>query len=380
MRAIKPEMPNKTRMSNALDIIASNMGMSADSKMDPNETRIANALASIAANLEGKSSKVQSLTETGLACGTVIEAVGIPVYVDDVTEYADFGITETGWYVFARISAPGGMRVTEDTDIEGAAGCVASAGANHIDVAVRFDVAAVSQTVVIDWGGYTETFVFKATDLAVRNLDYRTTYYMYDAEPYATWEYAFTADTAFAADKYYYTKNEAGEYALAEVTAADPVPAYYTLEEETYTQVSGTFEDGVTYYTKSEDTYTEAAVTVGDPIPAYYNHSKVTFDGLARNVSYKLDTPIDCPIEYILPDIEDDTHGAWFELRAEYTGSFSSTLTVPEGVKVATEHTQAETKGINMVHLDYTSTGNVKIWRFLNTHASIPAETTAETT
>lgn len=373
MRSIKPEMPNKTRISNALDILASNMGMSADSKMDPNETRIANALASIAANLEGKSSKVQSLTDTGLACGTVIEAVGIPVYVDDVTEYADFGITETGWYVFARISAPGGMRVTGDTDIEGAAGCVASAGADHIDVAVLFDVAAVSQTVVIDWGGYTESFVFKATDLAVRNLDYRVTFYVYDVDEFATWEYTFATDATFDATKFYWVQQEDGTYAAATVTAGEAIPAYYTSDDgTTYTQVAGTFEAGVTYYTKSEDTYTEATVTVGDPIPAYYVHSKVTFEGMTRNITYRCRTIIDCPVVFNLPVIEDETHGAWFEIRFQHSGSFSSTLNVPEGVKVATEHTQPEAEGINVVDLHYTVINDLKIWRFLNTHSSIP--------
>ena len=45
---------------------------------------------------------------------------------------------------------------------------------------------------------------------------------------------------------------------------------------------------------------------------------------------------------------------------------------MPEGVKIATEHTQAETAGMNMVDLHYMSIDGIKIWRFMNTHSSIP--------
>ena len=49
------------------------------------------------------------------------------------------------------------------------------------------------------------------------------------------------------------------------------------------------------------------------------------------------------------------------------------TLTPPSAdVKIATEHTQKETKGLNMIDLHYTSVNGVKLWRFLNTHSSIP--------
>ena len=82
---------------------------------------------------------------------------------------------------------------------------------------------------------------------------------------------------------------------------------------------------------------------------------------------------MDCPSEIVLPAIEDDGTGAWFEMRFRHTGSFSSTLLPQdETVKVATEHTQAETAGMNMVDLHYMSVGGVKIWRFLNTHTNIP--------
>ena len=137
--------------------------------------------------------------------------------------------------------------------------------------------------------------------------------------------------------------------------------------------MTGAFAEGVTYYTRSGAEYVEAVVDVGAAIPAYYNHSKVRFEGMTRNITYRLDEAVDCPQEYVLPEIEDDTHGAWFEIRLRHTGAFSSTLIVPEGVKVATEHTQAETEGMNMVDLHYTNVDGVKLWRFLNTHSSIPA-------
>ena len=121
------------------------------------------------------SDRVSSLDTTPLAGATVVETVGIPVYVDNVSEYAAYGITETGWYVFARISAPIGEKVTVHTTVTGAAGYIAVADNPYVDVAVRFGVAAVSQTVTVDWGTVEETFVFKATDLAVDRIwDYIT--------------------------------------------------------------------------------------------------------------------------------------------------------------------------------------------------------------
>ena len=287
----------------------------------------------IAEALEGKRSRVQSLDSTHLTAD-MVEAAGIPVYVDEsmLADYAAYGITATGWYVFARITPKDSTTVTASTTVTGADGYIAEVGADHIDVAARFEVAASSKKVTIDWGSYAETFVFKATDLAVRNLDYRVTFYVYDIAPFATWEYALTTDTEFAADKAYYTKDENDEYTLAEVTAGEEVTA---------------------------DTY--------------YNHSRVTFAGMTRNITYVCNTPIDCPVVFNLPVIEDETHGAWFEIRFRHTGSFSSTLVVPEGVKVATEHTQPETAGFNTVDLHYSSIDGVKAWRFLNTHSTIPA-------
>ena len=125
---------------------------------------------------------------------------------------------------------------------------------------MRFGVTAMSQAVTVGWDGQrAETFVFRATDLAVRNLDYRTTFYLYDLAPFVTWTYALTTDATFVANKNYYTK------------------------------------DG--------DTYTLAEVTAGAAVPAdtYYTHSKVRFEGMTRNVTYKFDEIIDCPIEIALP-------------------------------------------------------------------------------
>ena len=405
----------------------------------------------------GLKDRVSSLDGTVLTSGTIIDAVGFPAYVDSVAAYAAYGLTQTGWYVFARIAARDGVTVSGQTTVTGADGSVITAGADHVDVAVRFEVASQAKIVTIGWGTYEETFIFRASDLAVRNLDYRTTFYIYDIAPFAHWEYALTADTAFQAGKKYYTKDgdtytlaevqtvaysltvdetfqanktyytwENDIYTAATVTAGEAVPAdtyyeqttvpvpayykdgyvltadttfqdgttYYTEEDGVFTaaavttgeavtadtyyvagkvRATGVFEAGTTYYTKSGTEYTETVVTTGDPIPAYYNHSKLIFEGMARNITYMFNETVDCPQEYHLPAIEDDTHGCWYEIRLRHEGTYSSTLVVPEGVKVATEHTQAETAGLNMVDLHYSNVGGVKIWRFMNTHATIPS-------
>lgn len=302
-----------------------------------------------------------------------IDAIGIPVYVADISEYENYGITETGWYIFARITAKAGVTVTAATAVEGAAGVISTVGENHIDIAVRFETASYAQKVIIDWGSCTETFVFRANDLAIRNLDYRVTFYVYDADPFAKWDYTFAADAAFVSGKNYFVR-EGEAYSKAEVTAGDPVPAYYTLSDETYTQVSGTFEAGVEYYTKSGTGYTAAEVTVGDPIPAYFVHTRVTIEGLTKNITYRLNETVDCPMTFVLPEIDDETHGAWYEIRCRHAGAYSMTLVPPSSdVKVATEHTQAETAGLNMINLHYTVVDGAKVWRFMNTHSTIPA-------
>ena len=281
------------------------------------------------------SDRVTSLNGTKLT-GTTVEAIGIPVYVSNPAEYSEYTITETGWYIFARIHAPDGVTMWEYGYVADADGAIITIGGDHVDVAIRFTVAATSRTIGVSWAeDVYDVFVFKATDLAVRNLDYRTTFYVYDLAPFVTWTYALTTDAAFVA--------------------------------------------GSHYYTESGGVYTEAVEgtdwTAGEAVPAdtYYKHSKLHIEGMARNVTYQLDTPVDCPSEIVLPAIEDDGTGAWFEMRFRHTGSFSSTLLPQdETVKVATEHTQAETAGMNMVDLHYMSVGGVKIWRFMNTHSTIP--------
>lgn len=317
--------------------------------------------------------RVTSLTQIPVASGQIVDSVGIPVYVDNVSGYAGYGITETGWYAFVRITAKEDVTVSTQTAVTGADGYIATIGADHVDVAVRFGVAAQSKTVTVAWNNNnTEVFVFRATDLAVRNLDYRSTFYVYDIEDFAEWTWTLTTDTTFAADKNYFTLAN-NTYTQAEVTASDPVPAYYTLADETYTQATGLFEDGVIYYTKSGDTYTEAEVTVGDPIPAYYNHTKLTFSGMIRNVTYRFNEMVDCPIEIVLPEVPDDGYGAWFEIQMQYSKQVSTTLLPTDNtVVIGTAQTQAQTAGINVIDLQYSDVNDVKMWTLLNTHSNIP--------
>lgn len=278
-----------------------------------------------------ESGRVTPLEGTALT-GGVIDAIGIPEYVADAAQYAAYGITDTGWYVFARISVPQGTAVGAETTVTGADGVIAESGADHLDVAIRFEVASTSKSVIVVWeAGTTETFVFRAVDLAVRNLDYRTTFYLYDIAPFTTWSYTLTTDETFAEGKDYYTEAD-GVYTLAEVTAGDAVPA---------------------------DTY--------------YNHSLLTFQGMTRNVTYKLDTIVDCPIEIVLPEIPEDGYGAWFEIQLRYKDTYSCTLLPPEGVKIGTASTQAQSGGINTIDLQYTAVGGVQMWTLLNTHSNIPA-------
>lgn len=272
---------------------------------------------------------VQSLNAVPLAAGELVEVVGIPEYVSNPNDYPAYGLTETGWYVFARITGREGTHVSARTTVTGAAGYIAETGADHVDVAVRFETAPMGQRVTVNWGDYADSYVFRATDLAVRNLDYRTTFYVYDIAPYTTWEYALTTDATFVADKAYYTLDN-GVYTLAEVTTGEAVPA---------------------------DTY--------------YNHSRVIFEGMPRNVTYSLDTPIDCPLAFVLPQIEEDGHGAWFEIQMWYTGSFSSELLpLDSAIKVGNTTTQSQTAGLNTVDLHYNNVK--KVWTLLNTHTNLP--------
>lgn len=311
------------------DIVTGSIFREVDTGLTYQYDEVSHGWTPKAATAESQGS-VQSLNATGLAAGELVEVVGIPEYVSNPADYAAYGITDASWYAFARITGREGTHVSAQTTVTGAAGYIAETGADHVDVAVRFETAPMGQRVTVNWGEYADSYVFRATDLAVRNLDYRTTFYVYDIAPYTTWEYALTTDATFVADKAYYTLDN-GVYTLAEVTTGEAVPA-------------GT----------------------------YYNHSKVIFEGMPRNVTYSLDAPIDCPLEFKLPEIEDDGHGAWFEVQTRYTGSFSCTLTPPEGVKVGSTSTQSQTAGMNVIDLHYTNVNGYKMWTLLNTHTNLP--------
>ena len=385
--------------------------------------RIAAGVGGIAGVVAGPGGRVVALAGEELAVGTVIDVVGIPTYVDDVGDYSAYGLEDPGWYVFARILAREGVVVTTGASVEGAAGYRMGIGDDHVDLAVRFEVAALSQTVTVDWGTTEDTLVFRASDLAVRNLDYRTTFYVYDLAPYATWEWApasdasfvegkdywrasgdgyvvvpvteytagdplpawyeqlvsyeLTADETFAANKTYYVL-DGGAYVVATVTAGEPVTAntYYEQHVSYELTADEAYLEGKSYYRKSGATYAAVEVVAGTPVPeVWYVHSKVTFAGMTKNVTYRLDAPVDCPSEFVLPEVEDDDHGCWYEMRFIHTGDYSSTLTPPTpDVKVATQHTQAEKKGLNMVDLHYSNVAGAKVWRFLNTHSDFNAD------
>lgn len=537
------------------------------------------------------SSRITSLDDTKIAIsGAFVMAVGIPTYVNDVSVYSEYGLTETGWYLFCRIiSGNSNVKSSEETTVDGAAGCIISDG--HIDVAIRFEVAAMSQLVTVHWNAEEqETFVFLATDLAARNLDKRTTFYIYDIADFATWEYAPAADAAFVGTEYYtesngvytraavisgeaipedtyythayaltedevfvegkiyYTKDgtsytEAenitvgeevtantyyedvwttasgvfagqayygsrdensriaviagdlcayhtkvveypltvdtafvgtqywvkndnidlgyeraaviagdtvtdgdtyythayslltaagkfaedtryymlvdGEYVLQEVTvgasyaknkyyvdtwtivapgasfvgtrywiknesaedgyepaavmAGEAIPEEtYHLQVITWPQVTeGTFADGETYYQLDGAEYVPVEVTAGDEVPLWYVHSKVIFQGMTRNISYRCNTLIDCPIEIVLPEIEENGYGAWYEIQMRYAATYSCTLTLPEGVRPGTTATQAQTAGINVIDLHYVSVDGNKTWQLINTHTNL---------
>lgn len=315
-----------TRSENAAESASASAESAAQSATEAAES--ASAAAAIATN------RVFSLDGTELVCsGALVQAVGIPAYVDDVSGYSEYGITKTGWYIFARITAKTGVVVSDTTAVIGADGSIVTTGATYVDIAARFEVAARAKVVSVIWDATeTDNYVFSAPDLAVRNLDYRTTFYIYDLAPFTTFSYALTADATFSAAKNYYTLGEDGTYTLAVVTAGEAIPA---------------------------DTY--------------YNHSKVHFEGMTPNVTYKLDEIIDCPLEVQLPEVEDDGHGAWFELQLRYNNSYSTTLLFPsDEVKAGTASTQAQNAGINVVDLHYTNVDGSKLWTLLNSHSNIP--------
>lgn len=280
-------------------------------------------------------SRVEALGQTRIASGNVVEGVGIPEYVADPMTKSEYtGLDEPGWYMFVRINAKEGVTVTEDFVISGQDGIIDPAeGDDHVDIAVKFEVAAQTREVTLQWSeDLEETYLFRAVDLAVRNLDYRTTFYVYDISEFASWTFALTEDETFVEGKNYYTRDAEDNYILAEVTAGEAVPAN-----------------------------------------AYYNHSKLTFSGMTRNVTYKFDELVDCPIEIVLPEVPDDGYGCWYEIQMRYKDSYSCTL-VPtdETVKIGTASTQSQSAGINVIDLQYTDVNDVKMWTLLNTHSNIP--------
>ena len=233
--------------------------------------RIAEALEAMVRPASDPTSEVTSLDGTSFAVNSV-DAVGIPTYVADVTEYSRYGITETGWYVFARITSPDGVAM-DGTTVTGAAGYVVGSG--HVDVAVAFEVAAMSQAVTVTWApDVAETFVFRATDLAVRNLDYRTTFYVYDLSPFATFEFARSTDQRFVGTEYWVRDAEADlGYSRASVKAYDVVPTAYFERTLTYTLTEDIiFAEGKTYYALGGTGYVEAEVEPGTAVTAntYY--------------------------------------------------------------------------------------------------------------
>ena len=279
-------------------------------------------------------SRVTSLDDTAIAAGNAVAAVGIPIYVEDPAQYAEYSLTASGWYLFIGVAAKDGGTVTEATTVTGAAGAIVEAGADRVALAVRFDTTAQSVPVVIDWAGdgaSVDRYVFTASDLAARNLDYRTTFYIYDLAPFAHGHFEPTADATFAAGK--------------------------------------------TYWIETPDGYVRAEVTTGDPVPeaTYFERKSLSFYGMTPNVTYKLDEIVDCPIIIDLPEVPDDGHGAWLEMQLRYAGSYSCTINPPStDVKVGTAQTQAQTAGINTIDLQYTCAGEVKMWTLLNTHSNIP--------
>lgn len=274
------------------------------------------ALRDEVAGAGGAAGRVTALNGE-LIAGNVVEAVGAPAYVDEdaLETYEAYGIDEAGWYVFARVKAGDGKAVGSDFEITGAAGYIdPDVGDDHVDVAVKFAVASVSKVVTINWDGQTEEkFIFRAVDLAICNLDYRVTYYLYDFANYATF---------------------------------------------TFAAATGNFASGKKYFVKDGDEYVPADpddITVGSAIPAntYYVHSGVRFEGFVRNVSYSLAETVDCPVTIVLPDIIDDKYGAWFEVQTTFNAAHSITLIAPTGVTISKDMTITPKAGVNVINAQY---------------------------
>jgi len=72
--------------------------------------------------------------------------------------------------------------------------------------------------------------------------------------------------------------------------------------------------------------------------------------------------------------VPDDGYGAWYEIQMNYNGQYSMTLLPTDNtVKIGTATTQNQTAGINIVDLQYSDIGDIKMWTLLNTHSNIPA-------
>lgn len=132
-------------------------------------------------NAEGR---IVALYGTQLAfSGDIVEVVGNPTQVEDVTEYADYGIEEVGWYLFVRIKplttannmhsiarinqGRTSMMGTEQVAVavDDAEGYII--GSSYVDVAVKFADIAQSRQVTIHWGPTVDTIIFRAVDLSI---------------------------------------------------------------------------------------------------------------------------------------------------------------------------------------------------------------------
>lgn len=255
-----------------------------------------------------------SQISNGVDIAQVYETVGCPEYVgnDDLSKYSLFGLTESGWYLFARINSRHGEFISVGFSVVGASGVITpSIGSDHVDIAVRFGVIAESQKVTINWGESTETFVFKATDLAIRNLDYRVTFYLYNIDDYCEWTYEITTDEKFVKDK-----------------------GYYKLIDDEYVRQEVTIDEEI-------------------PVNTYYYHKSLVIKDFTRNMSYTLDTTVDCPVTIHLPEVGGDNYGAWFEVQMNFLQTYSVTIIPHEGQKVSANGVHSPKNGINIINILY---------------------------
>lgn len=282
--------------------------------LDENVTSLFGEIAKLGSHVIAD--RVSSLNNSEIVADHIIDSFGSPAYIgtDDIVQYSAYGIEEPGWYVFTRITSADGENVTGVTVI-GADGFIISG--NHVDIAVRFGASPESKKVTINWGAKTETFLFRATDLAISNLDQRVTFYVYDISDFLTWEWTPATDTTAVADKIYYDEN----HNKIELAVDDPVPSGSVI------------------------------------------HSKCIIEGFTRNISYSSPL-IDCPVEIHVPEIEDNGYGAWFEIQASFAAAYSVTVIPPEGVSVSTTFVQSPDKGINMLNLQYHI--STKTWMIAN--------------